>query len=228
MGTLYDEEGLVLQATDGKALLDTGPVPGSIEDFTARLRALLPTGWFPAPPQGLQEEEAPVLVALLTGFSTVLSGIWALMEKCRKQTRLSTMSDAFLDMLAADYFGVDGLPRRVSESDSDYRKRIVSSLVVPRNTRQAVRDALVAVTGVEPVIIEPLNAADCHAQASFASPSCGGGFGYGCADLRYGSQSGGQFFLETALGQASDAQAIYQVIERTAAGGVTGWVRVEQ
>jgi len=228
MATLYDEEGFVLQATDGKALLDTGPLPGSVDDFTARLRALLPVGWFPSPPQGLEEEEAPVLVAILTGFATVLTGIWVLMEECRSQIRLTTMSGAFLDMLAADYFGVDGLPQRASEGDSDYRARIVNSLVAPRNTRQAVRDALVAVTGVEPVIIEPLNAADCHAQASLASPSCGGGVGYGCAGLRYGSQSGGQFFLETALGQASDIQVIYQVIERTAAGGVTGWVREEQ
>ncbi|AFW00498.1 hypothetical protein BAR24_04450 [Gluconobacter oxydans] len=228
MARLYDEEGLVLQATDGKALLDTGPVPGSVADFAARLRSLLPAGWFPAPPQGLEEEKAPVLVAILTGFSTVFASIWTLMEKCRRQMRLATMSDAFLDMLAADYFGVDGLPRRASESDDDYRARIVASLVAPRNTRQAVRDALFAVTGVEPVIIEPLNAADCHAHASLASPSCGGGVGYGCAGFRYGSQSGGQFFLETALGQASDRQVIYQVIERTSASGITGWVRVEQ
>lgn len=228
MGTLYDRQGLVLQATDGKALLDTGTLAGSIDDFSARLRGLLPFGWFPAAPQGLEEEEAPVLVAVLRGFGTVFSAIWTLMEECSNQTRLATMSGAFLDMLAADYLGAEGLPRRASESDADYRTRIVSSLVAPRNTRQAVRDALVAVTGVEPIIIEPLNAADCHALGSFASPAAGGGYGYGSASLRYGSQSGGQFFLQTTMGQAPDMQVIYQVIERTAASGVTSWVRVEQ
>lgn len=228
MARLYDRQKVVLQATDGKILLDTGVIPGSVDDFASRLRSLLPVGWFPAAPQDLEEETAPVLVAVLRGFSAVLAGIWTLLDECQQQTRLITMSGPFLDMLAADYFGPAGLTRRTSELDRDYRTRIVSSLVAQKNTRESVFNALLSITGVAPTILEPLNAADCHALASLAAPAGGGGYGYGSAGLRYGSRHGGQFFVETALGHAADAHVIYQTIEKTAASGITGWVKVSK
>lgn len=216
-----------MQATDGKALLDTGVIPGSIDDFANRLRSLLPIGWFPAPPQGLEEEQAPVLVAMLRGFASVLAGIWTLAQDCESQMRLSDMSGGFLDMAAEDYFGSGELPRQTQESDSAYHARIVSSLIATKNTRRAVRDALLGVTGVEPVLIEPQNASDCHAFGTGNAPALGGGYGYGCAGLRYGSLQGGQFFVETGMGSASGREAVLRVIEQTKAIGVTGWVRME-
>ncbi|MFT9298957.1 MAG: hypothetical protein ABF542_12715 [Gluconobacter sp.] len=228
MARLYDSQKAVLRATDGKILLDTGVIPGSIDDFASRLRSLLPGGWFPPVPQDLEDETAPVLVAVLRGFSAILAGLWTLLQECRQQTRLMTMNGPFLDMLAADYFGPDGLARRTSEQDRDYRARIVSSLVAQKSTREAVFNALLSVTGVAPTIFEPLNTADCHALASSAVPAGGGGYGYGCAGLRYGSRQGGQFFVETALGHAADAHVIYQAIEKTAASGITGWVKVSK
>ncbi|WP_408872290.1 hypothetical protein [Gluconobacter roseus] len=227
MGILYDEDRNILRASDGSILFDTGPAPGSAEDFAGRLRRLLPKGWFPPEPQGLEEEAAPVLAALLTGFGAVLAGIWQLMLECSQQMRLSTMSGAFLDMAADDYFGESGLVRQISETDGVYRKRIRTSLFAERNTRQAVTNAIVAATGVQPVIIETLNAADCHALACASSPAMGGGYGYGASGLRYGSLQGGQFFVETQLGKAADLAAVCRAVDQTAAMGVTGWIKVK-
>lgn len=227
MGILYDEDRNILRASDGSILFDTGPAPGSVDDFAGRLRRLLPKGWFPPEPQGLEEEAAPVLAALLSGFGAVLAGIWQLMLECSRQMRLSTMSGAFLDMAADDYFGESGLVRRASESDNVYRKRISASLFAERNTRQAVTNAIVAATGVRPVIIETLNAADCHALACAASPAMGGGYGYGADALRYGSLQGGQFFVETQLGKAADLATVCRAVDQTAAMGVTGWIKVK-
>lgn len=89
--------------------------------------------------------------------------------------RLATMSGAFLDMAADDYFGESSLVRQASETDAVYRKRISASLFAERNTRQAVTNAIVAATGVQPVIIETLNASDCHALGCATSPAMGGG-----------------------------------------------------
>ncbi|MBF0888959.1 MULTISPECIES: hypothetical protein [Gluconobacter] len=227
MAVLYDEGKDILRASDGSVLLDTGPAPGSIEDFAGRFRRLLPTGWFPPAPQGLEAESAPVLAAILRGFGAVLAGIWQLMQECSLQMRLATMSGAFLDMAAEDYFGDGGLVRQASEPDVVYRKRIRAALFAERNTRQAVTNALVAVTGVQPVIIETLNASDCHALACESVPAIGGGYGYGAQALRYGSLQGGQFFVETQLGKAADLATVCRVVDQTAAMGVTGWIKVK-
>lgn len=227
MGILYDESRDILRASDGSVLFDTGPVPGSVDDFAGRLRRLLPKGWFPSAPQGIDQDAAPILAALLRGFGAVLAGIWQLMLECSQQMRLSTMSGAFLDMAADDYFGESGLVRQASESDAVYRKRISASLFAERNTRQAVTNAIIAATGVQPVIIETLNAADCHAFACASSPAMGGGYGYGTGALRYGNLQSGQFFVETQLGNAADLAAVCRVVDQTAAMGVTGWIKVE-
>ncbi|MBS1103477.1 hypothetical protein JK202_10685 [Gluconobacter sp. Dm-62] len=227
MGILYDDSRDILRASDGSILLDTGPAPGSIEDFAGRFRRLLPTGWFPPEPQGLDEEAAPILVSILRGFGAVLAGIWQLMLECSQQMRLSTMTGTFLDMAADDYFGQSGLVRQTSEPDVVYRKRISASLFAERNTRQAVTNAIVAATGVQPVIIETLNAADCHALACASAPAMGGGYGYGAGALRYGSLQGGQFFVETQLGKAADLATVCRAVDQTAAMGVTGWIKVK-
>lgn len=227
MALLKSIDNASLQATDGKVLLDTGLVSGSAEDFAFRLRRLLPTGWFPAPPDDGATEAAPVLAAILLGFGSILSGAWTLLVQCQSQMRLATMSGAFLDMAAQDYFGASGLPRSVNESDLRYRRRVAQSLVAQCNTRAAVEAAVQKISGSQPIIIEPTNAADCHALGAVAAPSMGGGYGYGTSGLRYGSLQGGQFFVETVSGRNSDNNAIFQAVSQSAAMGVAAWVRIE-
>jgi len=227
MAVLEDVKSAPLTAVDRQVLFDTGIVAGSVQDMALRVRRLLPVGWFPAADLDSGDEQAPLLAGLLQGMGSVLSASWQLFQGVSGQLRLAMMTGSFLDMAAADYFGVSGLPRGNGEGDAVYRARIASSLVAPKNTRSAVLAAVQSVTGVMPYIIEPCNAADCHALASVGAAGCGGGYGYGSAGLRYGHLGGAQFFVETAPGMVSGVGVIGAAVARVTAAGVVGWVRVE-
>ncbi|GBR44238.1 hypothetical protein [Neokomagataea thailandica] len=225
MGILRDQNNAALRSTDGKALFDNQPSLGSIDDFSRRLRQLLPTGWFPDAPNDGEAENAPVLVSFLKGFGCILAGIWEQIQTLYLCSRLQTASGFFVDMMSEDYFGRGGLPRHIQEHDADYRQRIRQNMLADRNTRLAVSSALLVATGQEPTIIEPMNAADCHALGSSAQPGCGGGYGYGTSGLRYGGQSG-QFFIETSLGHSDGVESICRSLQSVVALGVVGWVKV--
>nr|WP_249110474.1 hypothetical protein [Neokomagataea anthophila] len=223
---MRDQNNSILRSTDGKALFDNQPSSGSVDDFSLRFRRLLPMGWFPDAPNDGEQETAPVLAAILQGFGCVFSGVWEQIRALRQCSRLQTATGSFVDMIAEDYFGRGVFPRKLRECDVNYRQRIVQNIVLIRNTRAAVRAVLIAETGKDPTIIEPINAADCHALGSIAQPSCGGGYGYGVSGLRYGGQSG-QFFVETSLGNAESLEAICRSLQPVVALGVVGWVKVE-
>jgi len=226
MSVLLDSNGDALEATDGQFLTDIGIVPFGVEDFVRRLRLLLPLGWFPLPPSDGEAETAPVLVGILSGFGAVLSWIFALLGDVRQQIRLGSASGPFLDLIAQDLFGANGLPRLSDEGDMLYRSRIVQNIIVTRNTRSAVLAAVEGVTGTVPRIVEPCSAADCGARACLASPAMGGGGGYGGSALRYGTLGGGQFFVEASVGRAGSASAVRAAIVRMKAAGVIGWLKM--
>ncbi|GBQ63902.1 hypothetical protein AA103196_0727 [Ameyamaea chiangmaiensis NBRC 103196] len=227
MSTLYDVSGSPLLATDGQPLLDTGIVPYSQRDFARRIRALLPNGWFPAPPGEDGVETAPVLDGVLNGIGFVFAWIFSLLTAVQAQTRIASAYGGFLDMIAADFFGAGVLPRLEGEGDVVYRARIVATLKAPMNTRQAVTAAIAAVTGVQPVVIEPWSAQDCGGLGARVAPGRGGGRGYGTRGLRYGTLGGGQFFVETGISSGASSMAVRSAITRTKALGIIGWLKVE-
>nr|WP_294915966.1 hypothetical protein [uncultured Neokomagataea sp.] len=226
MSILRDSTDEILRSTDGKVLFDNQPSLGSVDDFSCRFRQLLPAGWFPDAPTDGELENAPILASLLKGFGYIFAGVWEQVQLLRKNSRLKTASGSFVDMISEDYFGRGGLPRKLKEKDKSYRQRIVKNIVAYRNTRSAIYSALLAETGQNPHIIEPMNAADCHALGSLSRPGCGGGYGYGVTGLRYGGQSG-QFFIETSLGNAESVEAICRSLQPVVALGVVGWVKVK-
>lgn len=144
-------------------------------------------GWFPNPPSDGEDEQAPVLNALLQGFGSVFAWVWGLLTGTDEQARLATMSGAFLDMFAADFFGT-GMPRKQGESDDDYRTRIQEALFPSLGTRPDVETTIQYEVGQAGRVIEPRNATDCKGLGSLAAPSIGGGYGYGAPALRYGSR----------------------------------------
>ncbi|WP_459987436.1 hypothetical protein [Komagataeibacter kakiaceti] len=156
--------------------------------FARRIRMLLPLGWFPAAPATGEAESAPVLNAMLQGFGCMFAWIWAMLAGTNDQTRLATMSDAFLDMFAADFFGAT-LTRGQGESDSAFRTRIEEALFPSLGTRPDVVNVITDETGAPGRVIEPRNAADCKGLATTARPAAGGGYGYGAPGLRYGSRA---------------------------------------
>ncbi|GBR50794.1 hypothetical protein AA106555_0330 [Neokomagataea thailandica NBRC 106555] len=226
MGILESSNKDFLRSTDGKILFDNQPVQGSVKDFSRRFRQLLPNGWFPAPPQNGEDDQAPTLNAVLDGFGKIFEAVWQQLEMFKLSSRLNTSQGAFVDMAANDYFGRGVLSRKLNESDVLYKKRISENITVERNTKRAVESAFYSTTGQIPKIIEPMSAYDCGAWACDDQPLVGGGLGYGAPGLRYGG-AGGQFFVETGLGQAESKESVCRIVQPFIASGIIGWIKVK-
>src|SRR5580698_6710536 len=119
---------------------------GDQADFVARLRQLLPNGWF--------ADDAPVLNAVLNGAAYCLALIYSLNAYAKLQTRLATVTDGFLDLAAFDYFGTS-LMRRLMESDASLRVRVFQDLLRQKATRAGIIKLLTDLTGQTPVVFEP-------------------------------------------------------------------------
>ena len=177
-------------------LSDDGSGVGTPADMAARLRSTLPAGWFPVSPPAPASSATPVLDGLLSGIGSAWSFCFNLLSFSVAQTRLKTAFGAFLDMISADLFGPD-LPRRLGETDDSFRARISASLISRRGTRQAVCDAVVAITSAVPSIYEPMRGLDCGGYGGTAAEAQGGGRGYGSPGLRFGSNTlPFQYFIE--------------------------------
>jgi hypothetical protein len=141
---------------------------GDIDDFVARIRQVLPAGWF--------ADDAPVLTAVLTGLGQAWSDLYSLLMMVARQARIATASGVFLDIAAQDYFGGQ-LRRRTTEGDAAFSARIRANLLAPRATRDALAAALMGLTGRTPLIFEPRNIADTGAYNVNAGYNCVGGYG---------------------------------------------------
>ena len=152
---------------------------GDTDDMRMRLRALLPP-WF--------ADDAPIRDAVLGGIAAVLAFLYGAIAYARRQTRIATATDTWLDLIAFDFFG-HRFRRRPAESDDAFRPRIIHELLRPRVTRPALVEALTALTGRPPIILEMFNSGDCGGYGL-------GGFAYaggsdGIAVSGYGDPAGG-------------------------------------
>jgi hypothetical protein len=138
---------------------------GDQTDMAARIRAVLPAGWF--------SDTTPVLDGLLAGLGNSWAAVWQQLQAVTAQGRFSSAFDWGLDLIAADYFGLD-LQRKTSEGDDAYRARISTSLLPDGATRNALIARLTALTGHAPRVFEPRRPADTGGYNI-------GGVGYGVA-----------------------------------------------
>lgn len=143
---------------------------GDQGDILARLKAVLPNGWFGS--------VTPILDGLLSGPANALAAMYALLAYARQQTRLATATDFFLDIAALDFFGLR-IRRNVNETDTAFSKRIRKEILRPRVTRASVVQVLTDLGCPAPVIVEPTRPADTGGYNI-------GGVGYGVAGA-YGS-----------------------------------------
>ncbi len=143
---------------------------GDQHDMLARLRAVLPTRWFP--------DNAPVLDGLLSGLASGWSWAYQLLQFVKAQTRIATATDVWLDIIATDFFG-DRLARRSGQDDETFRRRIQLELFRERGTRGAIVAVLRDLTGRGPLVFEPARSTDTGGYASLSGS--GGGVGYGSA-----------------------------------------------
>lgn len=222
---------------------------GDQPDMLARLKAVLPSSWFPV--------IAPVKEALLSGIGWMQAQNFALLAYVKQQSRVSTATDVFLDIAARDYTGTD-VTRRLQESDASFRARLLAALLPTAATRAALLMRLTTLTGTAPHLFEPTQPMDTGAYGY-------GGLGYNTAG-GYGSLalpfqafvsvkrpvSQGVPYLAGYNGNAStpvyapggygvgllaysdldqafdgvtDAD-IYQAIATTQAAGVTAWTQI--
>lgn len=149
---------------------------GDQTDFLARLRAVLPTGWFP--------DQSPVLDAVLTGIAYSLSWVYSLIQYARLQTRLLTATDVFLDILAYDFLGTR-LSRFSGETDSHFRARIKHEILRSKGTRAALIQALQELTGYAPIVFEPSNSTDIGGGYNGPTMGYGASGYYGSLELPY-------------------------------------------
>ncbi|MBS3022995.1 hypothetical protein [Acidiphilium multivorum] len=141
--------------------------PGSAVDMAARLKMVLPAGWF--------ADATPVLDQVLGGLGALWAGLYALIGAVRRQTRIATASGPMLDIAARDYLG-GRIVRRAGEADAAFSMRIRANLLAPKATRAALAAAITAETGRAPAIFEPANTGDTG--------------GYGANTLGYGARGG--------------------------------------
>lgn len=209
-----------------------------------RIKQLLPQrAWF--------TDATPVLDALIAGIASGLDYAKQLIDYVRLQTRIMTATDGNLDMIASDFFGL-GLSRKPNQSDASFRARILASLFLEKTTRRSMAGVLKALTGREPVIVEPTRPLDTGAYGAnlsgygmagaYGSLTCpwqafvgvyrpaGTGVpfvgGWGIPVGGYGVPSQIEWApAAVALSQITDAD-IYHAIDATKAAGTTVWVRI--
>lgn len=123
---------------------------GDASDFASRLRLTLPDGWF--------ADVSPVLDGLLAGLGAAWASLYGLLQTVRLQSRLTTVSERFLDLACTDYFG-SRLFRRSGEVDADLRARLFRAMRRERGTRAGLI-AAAAEAGYSAKVFEPARPAD--------------------------------------------------------------------
>jgi hypothetical protein len=223
---------------------------GDQNDMAARLRAVLPGGWF------ADADSTPVLSGLLAGLGSVLAQVFGLLGYVQLQTRLLTATDGFVDLAAQDFLGFT-VVRRPNESDYGFALRIQHEVLRPRLTRAAIIEACQDLTGNTPALFEPSNIRDTGAwdEGAFGWDSGGGWGDLNCPfqifvtiergtapdigalqaatlgkpsgwDEPLGGWDEGAFaWSALSIGGVTDTQ-IYAAIAGVMASGCTAWVRI--
>ena len=155
---------------------------GDQNDMLGRLRAALPTGWFPATAPGALTS-TPVLDAILSGFANTWAWAYSLWAYAGQQARIATSTDVWLDLIGQDFFGYR-MARNALETDTTYRARILSEVLRIRGTRAALSKMLIQLTGQTPAIFEPANTSDTGGY-TIGGVGYGVGGGYGCLALPF-------------------------------------------
>lgn len=118
--------------------------------FAARMAALIPNGWASA----AAKQNGGVVYALLETAGTQTSFLLKSLTYALGSTRIQTAVNGELDLAGEDFFG-DQLLRNQNETDDSYRARLLANLPPQGATRPAIVNALEALTGVLPRVIEP-------------------------------------------------------------------------
>lgn len=207
-----------------------------------RLKQLIPASWFGG--------VTPILDAVLTGIGAALDNFAGLSAYVKLQMRIATATDGFLDLIAGDFFG-ESLTRNANESDASFRARMLAGLFSPTVTRRAILRQLLTLTGRAATIFEPANPGDTGAYGIACGYGVAGGYGslampaqffvyprrplssgipyvggYGSSVGAYSTPSQSEYANPSMTQQGVTDAAIYALIARIKAAGVTAWVQI--
>lgn len=217
---------------------------GDSQDMLSRLKALIPPTWY--------GDSNPIRDAILTGCATSLAWCYSLYLYAKLQTRISTATDGWLDIVAYDYFG-KSLSRAAGQSDDLFRNTIYTNLFRERGTRQSIIDILEDLTGKTPDIFEPTRPQD---TGCYGGPTLSYGFagGYGSLSLPYqafvtayrpdgagipyvsgyrasaagySEASRGEYASQSTIAGAITDDQIYQLIASVKMEGTIVWMKIE-
>lgn len=141
---------------------------GDKNDIASRIATVLPTGWF--------SSTGNLLTAIVQGLASGHAFIYSLIQNVKLQSRIKTANDAFLDLIARDFFG-SNLNRGTNQSDANFRSQIIFNLFRERATRSAIINVLTDLTGRAPKVIEPQRPLDCGAYGSLYGYGTMGAYG---------------------------------------------------
>src|ERR1043166_4113790 len=106
---------------------------GDADDILARIKNVLPKGWF--------DQEDAAFNAILGGLADALAKSYSFLQYVKNQTRIASASDFFLDLAAFDFLGLR-IKRKVGQSDSDFSSLIRKEVVRARVTRPGINNAV--------------------------------------------------------------------------------------
>lgn len=222
---------------------------GDQADIVARLKSILPSGWFPISGPN-QTSPTPVLDGVLNGIANAGAWLYGLIAYARLQMRIQTSTGGWLDIAATDYFGTK-VQRLDFESDAHYRIRILSGLPPVSSTRNAIASVVRKLTGYDPTFVELWVPGDCGAYGLLGGYDLFGAYsgslpyqgfvsikrvytglpwvaGYDTPLAAYDKTGGGSMWadLSMAPGYVSDSQ-VFAAIRAVHAFGTVVWAKFQ-
>lgn len=122
--------------------------------FAARLAQLFPRGW-----ASDDARQTGNVYSLLLSIGNQLKITQEEVIYSLDAQRLQTETFPELDDASLDFYG-ESNPRNPGQSDADYSAEIIADLFQPAATRTALSNALAALTGFTPRMLEPWNVYD--------------------------------------------------------------------
>ena len=121
------------------------------DTFGARLERNFPRGW--AGDDAVHD--GGVADALFDTVGSALARILVDMQYALHSTRIQTETYPEMDLASDDLFGLNGLNRPAGFTDAQFYQLILHNLFKKSITRKAISDALTALTGSIPRMLEP-------------------------------------------------------------------------
>lgn len=125
------------------------------DQFASRIADLFPRGWA----GDSAKQPGGNVYALFLAVGNELSIVQTELQYALNAQRLQTETFPELDFASIDYLG-ETLPRPPGASDATFEQLIVAALFQPAATRSALQNALTALTGSVPRMLEPWSVND--------------------------------------------------------------------